>query len=161
MTRNKFVVILLVLALAGLAACSSTPGGAAPTPGGANTAGSASQQITVKGSEFKFDPNTITLKANQPVQLVFQNIGTTAHNLDLSAMPATNVQVDLSQAGSISATASTRAQQDAQAGKVFLDAAPGKQATATFTPTTAGSYSFNCTIPGHKEAGMVGTVTVQ
>src|SRR5512139_177874 len=122
MIRHKFWAVLLVVALAGLAACSTS------SPSGANTAGSgaagtAPQQITIKASEFKFDPSTITFKANQPVQVVFQNTGTVNHNVDLTAMPAANVQVDLSQAGNISATATSRAQQDAQAGKVFLDAA--------------------------------------
>lgn len=155
MIRHRLSFVLLVLALAGLAACSTA------NPSGSGAAGSAPQQVTVKGSEFKFDPSTISWKANQPVQLVFQNTGTSDHNLDLSALPAKDVTVDLSQAGSISADATSKAQQDAQAGKVFLEAAPGKQATATFTPTTAGTYSFSCTVPGHKEAGMVGTVTVQ
>lgn len=159
MIRHKLAVVLLVLALAGLAACA-TSSPAAPVAT-SSAAGSVPQQITVKGSEFKFDPSSITWKVNQPVQLVFQDTGTVEHDLDLSSMPAKDVQVDLSQAGNIPASATSTAQQDAQAGKVYLYAAPGKQATATFTPTTAGTYQFSCSVPGHKEAGMVGTVTVQ
>lgn len=150
MIRHKLLSIMLILTVLGLAACS--PSGAASP---------ASQQVTVKGSEFKFDPNQFTWKANQPVQLVFQNTGSVDHELDLTAMPTKNVQLDLSQGGNIPADAKNTAQQDAQAGKVLVYAGPGKQATVTFTPTQSGTYQFACNLPGHKEAGMVGTVTVQ
>ena len=35
------------------------------------------------------------------------------------------------------------------------------QVQATFTPTTPGTYPFYCGIPGHVEAGMVGTLIVE
>ena len=41
-----------------------------------------------------------------------------------------------------------------------LEYEPGTTATVLFTPTQIGEYEFECTIPGHKEAGMVGRVTV-
>jgi uncharacterized cupredoxin-like copper-binding protein len=37
----------------------------------------------------------------------------------------------------------------------------GKTATLEFTPTKAGTYTFYCTVPGHKDAGMKGTLTVK
>ena len=36
----------------------------------------------------------------------------------------------------------------------------GKPALALFTPMTPGTYTFYCHIPGHREAGMVGTLIV-
>jgi uncharacterized cupredoxin-like copper-binding protein len=39
--------------------------------------------------------------------------------------------------------------------------AAGKPALALFTPTTTGTYSFYCGVPGHREAGMVGTLIVE
>ena len=39
--------------------------------------------------------------------------------------------------------------------------AGGEQVQVTFTaPDEPGEFQFYCSIPGHKEAGMVGTLTV-
>ena len=33
--------------------------------------------------------------------------------------------------------------------------------TIVFTPERAGTYKFYCSIPGHREQGMIGTLVVQ
>ncbi|MEI8221751.1 MAG: plastocyanin/azurin family copper-binding protein, partial [bacterium] len=43
---------------------------------------------------------------------------------------------------------------------VHVAAGPGKTGTLTFTPLVAGEFPVACSVPGHKEAGMVGTLTV-
>jgi uncharacterized cupredoxin-like copper-binding protein len=42
---------------------------------------------------------------------------------------------------------------------VSITAGPGETATATFT-LPAGTYTLFCSLPGHREAGMTGTLTV-
>jgi uncharacterized cupredoxin-like copper-binding protein len=37
---------------------------------------------------------------------------------------------------------------------------PGQTATVSFTPTVAGTYEYYCDVPGHKDAAMKGTLTV-
>ena len=44
---------------------------------------------------------------------------------------------------------------------VHLPVDKGTQATLEFEPTEAGTYEYFCTVPGHREAGMHGTLTVQ
>ena len=156
MSRRKTLSLLAVcmLALLVLAACG-------PSSASSGAAGSSSQAITIKGSEFKFDPKELTFKAQSPVSLTFQNTGTVDHELDLTAMPASNVTVDISKAGNIPADKKSTIQSDAQAGKVFAYAAAGGQMTVTFTPTKAGTYALECNLPGHKEAGMTGSAVVQ
>lgn len=43
---------------------------------------------------------------------------------------------------------------------VQIASMPGMSALVTFTPTEPGTYEFYCAVPGHREAGMVGTVIV-
>ena len=44
---------------------------------------------------------------------------------------------------------------------IAVAAGPAGQGKLTFTPSKAGTYEFFCTVAGHKEAGMVGTLTVK
>jgi uncharacterized cupredoxin-like copper-binding protein len=43
---------------------------------------------------------------------------------------------------------------------LHVAAEPGASNHLSFTPTKPGNYQFYCTVPGHKEAGMVGTLVV-
>jgi uncharacterized cupredoxin-like copper-binding protein len=44
--------------------------------------------------------------------------------------------------------------------ELHVAAGPGQSATLDFTPSKPGTYEFWCTVPGHKEAGMRGTLVV-
>jgi plastocyanin len=44
---------------------------------------------------------------------------------------------------------------------VHVSMPPGEPTLALFTPATPGTYAFYCAIPGHREAGMVGTLVVE
>jgi plastocyanin len=102
----------------------------------AGCAGSSSANagvITVKGSEYKFDPATVTVEHGQKVTLTFENVGTTTHDW---------------QADGVSGAATGPVQ-------------PKQQKTITFTAPAAGTYKVECTEPGHAEAGMVGQLVVK
>jgi plastocyanin len=43
---------------------------------------------------------------------------------------------------------------------ISVDVQPGQTGSVTIN-APAGTYQFYCNVPGHKEAGMVGTLTVQ
>jgi nitrosocyanin len=90
------------------------------------------QTVTLNALDtFKYDPNTITGKVGQPIHVVINNKGVLEHSF---AIDQFNVKLEHIQAGTT--------------GEV------------TFTPTAAGTYTFYCDTPGHKEAGMTGTLTV-
>lgn len=90
------------------------------------------QQIALEGNEFAFSPSTFTVKAGRPVQVTFKNTGKYPHNFVVSDL---NVQSKTIQSG----------QTD----------------TVTFTPTSAGTFSYICSVPGHTDKGMKGVLTVQ
>ena len=92
----------------------------------------AVNKITVSGTEFAFSPSTITVKMGQSVAITFKNNGTYPHNLTIS---------------------------DLNVGTKTIT--PGQQDSFTFTPTKIGSFPFICTVPGHADKGMKGTLIVQ
>jgi plastocyanin/glucose/arabinose dehydrogenase len=81
--------------------------------------------------DIAFNPTTLTIPANTDVTVTLNDTGVSPHNFNINAL---NVH-------SASLTAG-------QSGTVTVNAAPG-------------TYQYYCAIPGHKEAGMVGTLTVQ
>lgn len=49
---------------------------------------------------------------------------------------------------------------NANGSSLHIAAAAGESVDLKFTATEAGSYTFYCTVPGHREAGMEGKLTV-
>ena len=86
----------------------------------------------IDGEEFSFDPETIDVSVSETVKLVFENNGTIAHDFEIPDLEI-----------------------------VIQTTNSGNRGEVTFVALSiAGSYNFICSIPGHKEAGMVGKLVV-
>src|SRR5579864_7546077 len=131
---NRVCLLLLGVILPITVACASPASGGATAGGAANNA--APQQLTVKSMDtMKFDPATLTAKAGQPIQLTLDNSGgQLAHDFYITDNVPQPVQ---------------------------LTAQPGQKASTTFTISQPGTYTFYCNQPGHRQAGMQGTLTIQ
>ncbi len=105
--------------------------------------------VRVAAREFRFDPSNLTLKADVPTTLTFKNAGQTLHDLTIVSGPGIP-------------TPDTHASGDHTADKqpYHVAAEAGKEATLALN-LLAGSYAFICSVPGHKELGMQGTINVQ
>lgn len=127
--------LLLVLATSLIvSACAGGGGAASSKPAGGG--GGQAQNVTIKSLDtLKFDPATATVRSGSPVHLTLDNSG---------AALIHDWVID-----------------DFEGKKLSVEAQPRQTATLDFTPTKAGTYQFYCSQPGHKEAGMVGTLTVQ
>ena len=140
---RKLRFSLMFVAIIALAACGSTS--AAPN---------ATQSVAVTAKEFGFAPAQLTVTSGQPVELSFQNTGAVEHDwsvreIDLSGTPIAT-----------EATGGHMAGDTHDAPKLHVAAGPRAQGKLTFTPSKPGTYEVLCTVAGHKEAGMVGTLTV-
>ena len=134
--------LTIALLLGGCGAASST------TP--------TTQKFMVTAKEFAYAPTTLEVTSGQPVEVTFQNTGTVEHDFSIT-------EIDLSG----SPTSTGEAQSGHMMGgtgdqpKLHVAAAVGGQNTLTFTPTKPGQYQFYCTVAGHKDAGMIGVLTVK
>jgi len=89
-----------------------------------------STNVAITASEFKFSPTSVQVPAGQKVTFALNNTGTVEHDLTIQG-----------------------------AGFTLL-ARAGQAATGEFTFDKPGTFDFFCSIPGHKDAGMKGTLTV-
>ena len=79
---------------------------------------------------MRFDQTELQAQVGQTVALRFANTSSAQHSFDIDAL------------------------------NVHVPAAAGKQSLILFKPTASGTYTFYCSIPGHREAGMVGKLVV-
>lgn len=102
--------------------------------GGARTQGgptiSGAEEVFVRARDFSFSPPMVRVDAGTPVNITLVNEGNAVHDLTISEL---DVQVV---------------------------AAPGESASMGLVPDRAAEYRFECAVPGHAEAGMVGRFVV-
>jgi plastocyanin len=92
--------------------------------------------IEVSGTEFAFDPADFDVEAGRPVAVTFVNEGTAEHDWTLRTLDGEEVE------------------------GAHANAGPGEEAAAVFT-LEPGTYEAWCTLPGHYEGGMKGTVVAE
>jgi uncharacterized cupredoxin-like copper-binding protein len=112
----------------------------------------AIDQLTLTTSSFSFTPEVLVVDVNKPVRLTFTNDSPVEH--DFSVLDIGVLQVSVTEV-------SDHAMAMDHMPALHMSAAPGETAVLEFTPTQPGTYEFFCTIAGHKEAGMVGTLIVK
>ncbi|HET7769292.1 MAG TPA: plastocyanin/azurin family copper-binding protein [Chloroflexota bacterium] len=136
----------LAAATALLAGCGAA--GPRATGSTAQVSGSDGPQlVTLKASEFAFSAPTVRVQVNRPVRLVLENGGLLEHDVKAVRVPASGVK--------------TSSEGHGHGNDVAAHSLPGKQAWVEFTPTRKGTYALECTVTGHKEAGMKGTLIVE
>jgi plastocyanin len=78
-----------------------------------------------------FEQPTITARVGETVMLRLDNAATSIHYFDIDAFD------------------------------VHVPMPSGESAVALFKPTAPGTYTFYCSVPGHREFGMQGTMIVE
>lgn len=117
------------------------------TPDGEGTAGPGpGDGPAVVMQDIQFGQTELSLTAGEETELGIRNEGALAHDFTIDEIPAEYE----------SSVGTTSPDYDVH---VVLN--PGEQGTLTMTVSEAGEYTFYCSVPGHREAGMEGTLTVQ
>jgi nitrite reductase (NO-forming) len=129
---QRFAVVLTgILASTVVVLSACSAGGDSPQP----TPVAGAQQVTLTvGNGMSFNPSTLTVQAGQPVQLTLQNTGAMPHDFTLT---------------------------DGVSQSVKITAGGGQASSGVFTIQSPGTYSFDCSMPGHASAGMKGTISAE
>ena len=114
---------------------ATTGASTAAAAGGGTSASGAGGTVNLTATEYKFNPSDPTVKAGQ-VTFSEKNDGQTTHSLEVEDVtPGHDEEIE-------------------------GDVSPGQSGTLTVN-LKPGKYEFYCPIPGHKELGMEGEVTVK
>ena len=89
------------------------------------------ETVKISGSEFSYAPATISAKVGQEVTVTYTNTGKYPHNFVINELGIKSQTIK-----------------------------SGETATFSFTPNKTGTFSFYCSLPNHREQGMVGTLSV-
>ena len=140
MKKAATIFVIAALAAFGLAACGSDDDDGGDTTAASTTAtapvggGGETLAVTADPSgKFAFEQKTLDAKAG-PVTVDFDNPATLSHDVVLED------------------------QSGAEVGKTDVIAQSKASFTATVQP---GTYTYYCSVPGHREGGMEGTLTVK
>ena len=114
----------------------------------------APNTFTINATEdFNYSPDTITVKKGQEVTLTFNNEGSVDHSLNIL-----NSDEDLEH---VLEGAHEEEELHKELLIEFHEIAAGETTTETFiVDIEPGEYAFFCSLPGHADAGLVGTLTV-
>lgn len=99
--------------------------------GGGAGATTGAAPLSLTLTEFKYNPGQLQVAANTPAKLTIKNGGSVDHDFTFE-----------------------------KAG-IAVSLKPGASADKELAALPAGTYDFFCSVPGHKEAGMVGKLIVK
>lgn len=142
-------LLILAALLVALSGCSDDDGGGAGDgdDGGDGDGGDGNQtdappavDLTISATgvypiDFGYDKDTLTAAAGARVNITFTNDDANlfvTHDWVLEGVEGAATQA----------------------------IAPGESATISFTAPEAGEYAYYCSVPGHRDMGMEGTLTV-
>lgn len=133
MSKNLLIVagVFLAVVIAGAFLVMGPKVVKAPTPTPSTPAGPVTE-VSVSAREFAYTPSTVTVKRGETVRIDFTNNGTTAHNLTIEGLGVSTKTIG-----------------------------PGETDSITFTPASAGTFKYFCSVDSHRSLGLEGTLVVQ
>lgn len=107
-------------------------------------------ELGAKGGELEFTPNALSFEAGKLYKLVLANPSPTKHYFSALRFAAAVWTRKVETRG-----------EEIKGTVREIELKPGGEAEWFLVPVQAGSFPLECTIKGHAEAGMTGTITVQ
>jgi uncharacterized cupredoxin-like copper-binding protein len=132
---RKFTMRLPLLALLALAsACAQLPPESGPAAPESVSADGVQHLTILVSNEMRFSPSRIVVKAGKPIELTLRSIGLAAHDFVLTeGLP--------------------------EPMKITVEG--GRTTPSMFTLDRPGTYPFICSVPGHSDGGMHGSIVAE
>lgn len=108
------------------------------------------QNIVIETTEMNYSPNEIVVEKNKPTTFQLINSDQIEHDIEI---------VNLSFKTITKSTHNTH-HHEVLENVLHLHAEAQKTSETTVVINQSGTYEFYCTIPGHKESGMIGQLVV-
>jgi uncharacterized cupredoxin-like copper-binding protein len=110
------------------------------------------RELVIELSDHHFEPSELVLKVNVPYMLRLKNIGGIAHDMvggTFFSKEVIALRMVSSRVGRVTAEVIS---------SIYVR--PKNEAELWIVPIKKGEFSFVCSIPGHQEEGMEGTVRI-
>lgn len=150
---HRWLVSLLV---APILVCGMSPSAMAAPLTQPTTSAPLNQTVTEvvvslgnEANELKFVPDTLEFVAGKRYKLLLSNPSTQKHYFTAKDF-ADNLWTQKVEAGKVEIKGAIH----------DLELKPGAQAEWLFIPIKPGSYELHCSVTGHTEAGMKGTIQI-
>lgn len=117
--------------VAGMDDATTTPSTVATTTVDVSVGVGSVKTFTVTGSNFSFNPKTLSVNKGDKVKIIFKNADGT-HDLRIDEFNVATPKIK-----------------------------GGEEATVEFTASKAGSFEYYCSVGSHRAMGMWGTLTVK
>lgn len=102
-----------------------------PTSSPMSSPASSPMDLSVEARDLSFTPRALVAPAGGTTQISIRNDGRVVHNLTIDEL------------------------------QLQLVASPGQTKTADLVDVPPGTYAYYCSVSGHRQAGMEGTLTVR
>jgi len=156
MNARRFLGGIGIAAALALTACG---GGGSSGEGGSGGEGGTAQAVSVAADPsgtLAYQQTTLSGAADTQIPVNFSNPAPVQHNWVL-------VEAGQEDAVAAAGAANGGTVPNGTAGVIVAGAVldANGQETINVPPTPAGTYPYICTVPGHYQAGMRGTMTIQ
>jgi plastocyanin len=150
--KKLAALFVLVLASVALVACGSSNSNSGTTTesGGEASGGGAAAESTKKSGGEAGGGSTLNFEADPGGEIAYTTTEATAK--------AGKVTVDFKNPQSLTHDVAIESSSGQTVGQTELI---GEGETSTTVNLKPGTYHYYCTVPGHREAGMEGTLTVK
>lgn len=105
--------------------------------------------VEMRAYEWGFEPAAVRVPVEEELRIVLRNDGEVLHDLKIEELEAEGIE------------SASSGPLEADEGELFVGVEEGEEGTLSFIPLETGTFTYYCTIQGHRTLGMEGTLTIE